>query len=127
MKFTYLIIAALFLFTGCAGAPPVKLQAAAALEPIVAFATLSDSSNPSDVASSVVKTHLAGYLHLAAKKLRHGEIDIDYARFVRREAEEMHEQLSRAIAARDLAAIGDIAGRLDTDKINLELRNAQKN
>jgi hypothetical protein len=115
------------MLAGCADAPPIALQSASPSEPALsAVATLSDSSNPADMAASVVKTHLALYVRTAAKKLRKGEIDSEYARFVRTEAEELHTLLSTALARRDLIAIRDISDRIDMAKINLEVRNAKK-
>jgi hypothetical protein len=130
IKHVYLMAAMLglaLILAGCAGSPPIALQSAPPYEPALsAIATLSDSSNPADMAASVVKTHLALYVRTAAKKLRKGEIDSEYARFVRTEAEELHTLLSTALARRDLIAIRDISDRIDMAKINLEVRNAKK-
>jgi hypothetical protein len=113
-----------FALVACTPVKPISLQSAPEKTDngLVAVGTLSDSSNPADMAGSVVKTHLALYLRTAAKKLRDGKIDRDYARFARGEAEAIHALLDKAVAKRDLAAIGELADRLDTLKINLEVK-----
>jgi hypothetical protein len=128
MKFTHLFIFAMCLLVvlglhGCATTDNT-LAAAPEQQGITAFATLADSSNPADIAAAVVKTGIAGYLHAAARMLRSGEIDLDYARYCRQEAAQMHAQLNRALAERDLAKIGEVAGILETDRINLEIGHA---
>lgn len=109
---------------GCVIATPVNLQADPETRAIEAFATLSDSANPADMAASAVYTRLAVYRRLAAKKLRGGEISVDYARFVQREANRIRRELDHAVSMRDLSSIKEWSGVLATDQINLELRHA---
>jgi hypothetical protein len=129
MKVTPLFIIAMCLLIaiglhGCASAPP-ELASAPPRPGMTAFATLADSGNPADMAAAVVKTGIAGYLHAAARMLRDGEIDLAYAQYCRREAVFMHGLLGRALAARDLQKIGEVAGILETDRINLEIGHAK--
>jgi hypothetical protein len=115
---------AFVVLPGCASSPPIALQAAPENidHGLAAVGTLSDSSNPADMAGSVVKTHLALYLRTAAKKLREGKIDVEYAKFARSEAEDIHARIDKAVNRRDLTAIGELSDRLDTLKINLEVK-----
>jgi hypothetical protein len=129
MKLTHLFIFAMCLLVvlGLHGCATTDNQLAAAPEPqgITAFASLADSGNPADMAAAVVKTGIAGYLHAAARMLRDGDIDLDFAKYCRREAVFMHGLLDRALAARDLNKIGEVAGILETDRINLEIGHAK--
>jgi hypothetical protein len=122
MKLTFFISSMALVLSGCASIDPIALQAEQKSEPIAAFATLSDSSNPADMAASVVYTRLAVYRRLAAKKLRSGEINVDYAKFAQSEADLVRYNLDRALRSGNLVEIQTQADILDTMMINLELK-----
>lgn len=125
-----LIATVVTAFGGCSNdwlkpaAESVPLQTDPTKEAIEAYATLSDSSNPADMAASVVYTRLAMFRRLAAKKLRAGDIGVADAKYCQARADAIRADLDRALANRDLASIRDQADKLGVESINLEMRHA---
>jgi hypothetical protein len=122
MKLKFFLGSLALVLNGCVSTDPIALQAEQKSEPIAAFATLSDSSNPADMAASVVYTRLAVYRRLAAKKLRSGDIDVDYAKFAQSEADLVRYNLERSLRSGNLIEIQTQADILDTMMINLEVK-----
>jgi hypothetical protein len=115
-----ILIVLLFVLLGCAS-EPTNFESARPEGDLIGFATLSDSSNPADMAASVVYTRLAIYRRLAAKKLRAGAIDVAYAKHAQREADLVRSNLDQALQSGDLTEIKSQAQILGAMIINLEV------
>jgi hypothetical protein len=115
-------IALTISLTACAdsSAREMALQAQKT-EPLMnGFATLSDSSDPADMAASVVYTRLALYRKRAAALLNNGLLPIGQAKSVQAIADTLRNHLDRARAGKNLAEIQSIAELLDEQIKRLE-------
>jgi hypothetical protein len=119
------LIIALFALFGCAS-DPINLESARPEGAIIGFATLSDGSNPADMAASAVYTRLARYRYTATRSLRAGRIGVDYARHVQNEADKIRTGLDTAVKRRDLATIQRLSEALFVNEVNLEKGYAVK-
>lgn len=126
MKFIHLFIAAMLMLavlslTGCAETkPPLALEGHAKNGNLIGFATLSDSSSPTDMAASAVYTKLALLRHITAKKLRAGDIDVDKAKDVQEFADSVRADLDKAVSAKNIQAIQELADLVATVSTSLD-------
>jgi hypothetical protein len=116
------IIALTISLTACAGpsAREIALQAQKSEPLLTGFATLSDSSDPSDMAASVVYTRLALYRKRAAALLNNGLLPISQARAAQSIADTLRGHLDRARAEKNVTEIQYIADLLDEHIKKLE-------